>query len=124
VQAALAKTKERHPGRVLDDSLVLVGFSNGGYAVASLLRAHALPVRGIVIHGAEASFEAKDLKDVRIVFTAGELDGAASFMKAQAKRLASQGIEARWVSLGQQGHFISVDSGKEVAEMIDWARAR
>jgi hypothetical protein len=106
--------------------------SQGAYAVAALMHYLAgqaepgLRVKGIVLQGAEARITAADARRLgaRIAFTAGDRDGAAPAMRAAAEDLRRQGIDARWVSLGKdEGHFTSVDTGKTMAQLIDWARA-
>jgi hypothetical protein len=132
LERSLATLKERRGARVHDDSIVLAGFSLGAYAVAGLvheLARHPSPVlhlKGVVAQGARARFLAADLRalGVRIALAAGDLDAAAPAMRAEAARLASQGIEARFVSLGKdESHFASVSTGKTIAELIDWCRA-
>jgi predicted esterase len=132
VELAIDTAKSRHGARLRDDSVVLVGLSQGAYAVAAIVRDLAqqdessLHVRGIVLHGAGAHIAAADARTlgVRVALAAGDLDGAAPAMRAEADDLRRQGIEARFVSLGPVGHFIPVSSGTAIAELIDWSRAR
>jgi hypothetical protein len=42
---------------------------------------------------------------------------------AQVTALSANGVEARWFSFGDVGHFLPVDSAKEMAQLIAWARA-
>ena len=131
VDLSIATLKERHGGRVREDSVVLAGFSQGAYAVAGLVRDLArrpsppLRVRGIVAQGAHVRFSAPDVRTLgaRVALTAGDHDGAAPAMRDEAERLRREGIDARYVSLGpDEGHFSSVSTGKTVAQLIDWAR--
>jgi hypothetical protein len=133
VELSIATLKERHGARVRDDSVVLAGFSLGAYAVAGLVRELArqpspsLGVRGILAQGAHVHFSAADVRKLgaRIALTAGDLDGAAPAMRAEADQLRRHGIDARYVSLGtDESHFSSVSTGKTVAELIDWCRGQ
>jgi hypothetical protein len=130
VELALSALKERHSTRVRDDSVVIAGFSLGAYAVAGLVRDLAAEppsfrLRGVLAQGAQVRFSERDLRalGVRVALAAGDLDRAAPAMRAEAERLASAGIEARYVSLGSdEGHFTSVSTGRIVAQLLDWCR--
>jgi len=133
IQATIASAKSRHGDRLRDDDLVLAGMSQGAYAIASLLRwlakqpASPLHLRGVVMQGAEVRVDPADaLKlGVRVALTAGDRDGAAPAMRAEAERLRRAGVDARWESMGRdEGHFSSVSTGKTMAILVDWARAR
>jgi predicted esterase len=130
-ELSVATVRERHPGRVRDDAMVLAGFSLGAYTVASLVHelAHtpstSWHVRGILAQGAHVHFSAADLRALgtRVVLAAGDLDAAAAAMRAEAERLRREGIEVRYASLGkEESHFTSVSTGKVVAQLIDWCR--
>jgi hypothetical protein len=59
----------------------------------------------------------------RVALAAGDLDAAAPAMRAEAERLRRSGVDARYVSLGKdEGHFLSVSTGKMVAQALDWCR--
>lgn len=126
---ALATTRARHPGRV-GDRIVLAGMSQGAYAIANALRTLAkqkpprLSLAGVVLQGARVSVSAADAKalGIRVVLCAGERDGAAPSMKKLAASLKAQGVDARYFSFGNVGHFIPVSTAKAMSELIDWAR--
>jgi predicted esterase len=133
VEEAIATAKARHGDRVREDATVLAGFSQGAFAVAALVHevaSHAespLHVSGVLVQGAGVHFVPADLRHlgVRVAFVAGEQDKAAPAMHAEAERLAHVGIDSRYVSLGKdESHFISVSTGKTVAQVIDWCRER
>jgi len=132
VDLSLAAAVQRHGDRVRDDATVLAGFSLGAYAVAALVRdlalrpSPSLHLRGIVAQGAKVHFAAADVRKLgaRVAMAAGDLDGAAPAMRAEAERLRREGVDARYVSLGKdEGHFTSVSSGKVIAQLIDWCRS-
>jgi predicted esterase len=130
IEAAVAALEERQGARVRDDAVVLAGFSQGAYALADLVRDLArrpwgLRVRCILAQGARVRFSGPDLRTlgVRLVLTAGDRDSAAPAMRAEAERLRREGADARYASLGKdEGHFISVSTGKIVAALIDECR--
>jgi predicted esterase len=131
LEGAVATAMAGHPGRVDGSATVLAGFSQGAYAVAVLvheLAHHAdspLHVGGVLVQGAGVRFAPEDLRRLgaRVALTSGALDAAAPAMKAEGERLARAGIDARYVSLGKdEGHYISVSTGKTVASLLDWCR--
>ena len=131
VELSLATLKQRHGERLRDDSIVVAGFSLGAHAIAGfvhdLARLTPPPVRlrGVVVQGAPVHFSAGDLRKLglRIAFTAGDLDGAAPAMRAEAEKLRSEGVDSRYVSLGKdESHFSSVGTGRTIAQLIDWCR--
>lgn len=125
IERALATTRARHGARV-GDRLVLVGMSQGAYAVTHVLRELAarpgLVVRGVVLHGARVNLSAPEVRGMRVVLAAGEQDGAAPAMRALAASLRAQGVEARWASFGKVGHFLPVGTATTMSELIEWAR--
>jgi hypothetical protein len=141
VDRALDALALRHDARVARDGLVLVGYSDGAYAVARLLHAIAASKRagdesdralrfglkGVVLFGAGGvHLDASDVRalDVRVGLTAGDLDGAAPSMRAEVDALRRAGVDARFVSLGRVGHFLPQSTSAPIAALIDWTRAR
>ena len=113
--------------------MVLAGFSQGAYAIASLVRDLALHpsdlihLRGVVVQGAAVHLSPADVRalGIRIALVVGDRDGAAGAMRAEAARLRREGVDVRFESLGKsEGHFASVATGAIVADLIDWCRAR
>jgi predicted esterase len=131
VEQSVATAKARHGERVREDATVLAGFSQGAYAVAALVHDLArqpespLRVRGVLVQGAGVHFSPTDLRRLgaRVVLASGDLDRAAPAMRAEVEQLRRGGVDARYVSLGKdEGHFISVSTGKTVAQLLDWCR--
>jgi predicted esterase len=130
VELSLAIAKERHNDRLRNDSIVLVGYSDGAYALAGLVHAYAqldrppLSIRGIVLFGAHVDLVAADVRKLgaRVGLTAGELDASASHLRSQAEALRRQGVDARFVSLGRVGHVIPQSTSRSLAALIDWSR--
>jgi predicted esterase len=134
MERALENSEARNGDRVLDDSVVLAGFSQGAYAIASLVHDLALHpsavihLRGVVVQqGAAVHLSPADVRalGIRIALVVGDRDGAAAAMRAEAARLQRAGVDVRFESLGKsEGHFASVATGRIVGELIDWCRAR
>jgi predicted esterase len=131
VDLSLAAVKERHGARVRDDGTVLVGYSNGASAVVALVHAIAsqatdttVPLKGVVLFGAEVELPAAELRalGMRVGLTAGDLDGSSNRMRAQADSLQRQGVEARFVSLGRVGHVIPQSTSPAIGKLVDWVR--
>jgi predicted esterase len=131
VEDAVATAKAEHGERVRDDAVVLAGFSQGGYAVAAVVHDLArqpeprLAVKGILVQGAHVHFAPDDVKRLgaRVALVAGERDPAASAMRREAMALERAGVDARYVSLGDdEGHYVPVVAGKTIAQLVDWCR--
>jgi predicted esterase len=132
VEESVATAKARHGDRVREDATILAGFSQGSYAVVALVHDLArrpgstLHVTGILVQGASVRFLPADVRALgaRVALAAGDLDAAAPAMRAEAERLERAGVDARYMSLGtDEGHFLSVSTGKAVARIVDWLRA-
>ncbi len=130
IDASVAAAKERHGDRMRTDAVVLVGYSNGAYALSALVHElaqrpeTAMDLKGIVLFGADVHPNAADLHalGVRVGFTAGDGDGSAAPMRATAASLQKENIDARFVSLGHVGHVIPQSTSATIAALIDWAR--
>jgi hypothetical protein len=105
-------------------STVLVGFSQGAYVATDIVEAGLGKYRGLVLLSADVSPSAKALADAgirRVVLGAGELDGSFAPMKKTAERLAREGVEVRFVSLGRVGHTYQAEDREALAAAIAWA---
>jgi predicted esterase len=129
LERSLSATRARHGARV-GDRVVLAGMSQGAYAIARVVHELALharpsfPLRGLVLQGAKVSLSPGEVKKLglRVVLAAGERDIAAPSMRALAAALKANGIQARYASFGDVGHFLPVNSATAMGELIDWAR--
>lgn len=103
---------------------VLVGFSQGAFVALDLVHARLGHYRGIVLIGAEVepsrAMLAADGID-RIVFAAGDLDGASAPMKRAAEHLRREGMNVRFVSLGRIGHSYETTDKEALRDAIAWA---
>jgi predicted esterase len=104
---------------------VAVGFSQGSYVALDLVKTRLAKFRGLVLIAApEAHPSAQKLRDagvVRIALAAGELDAAYAPLVEDTKRLASEGIEARFFDLGRVGHTYAAEDTDVLREAIAWA---
>jgi hypothetical protein len=85
MERALENSEARNGDRVLDDSVVLAGFSQGAYAIASLVRDLALHpsdvihLRGVVVQGAAVHLSPADVRalGIRIALVAPKPRGSS-----------------------------------------------
>jgi hypothetical protein len=109
--------------------VVLLGYSNGAYAVTNLVHDFAKTppperIAGVILFGAETTLRADEVRALgaRVGFTAADNDGAGRAIRANASELRRQGIETCFVSLGNAGHFIPQSTSAPIARLVDWAR--
>jgi predicted esterase len=128
-EQSLAAVEERHGARVQRDEVVLLGYSNGAYAVAHLVHALAReppPERivGIVLFGADVRLAEGDVRALgaRVGLTAGDYDGSSRVLRANAETLRRAGVETCFLSLGRMGHTIPQSTSRPIAQLVDWAR--
>lgn len=128
VEASVAALRAQNGTR---DGTVLLGYSNGAYAVTTLVHdlarariADVADVAGVVLFGSDARIAASDARalGMRVGLTAGDLDGAAAAMRAHAAELRAAGVDARFVSLGRVGHVLPQSTSAAIGELVDWAR--
>jgi hypothetical protein len=111
-------------GASVSDADVLVGFSQGAYVALDLVQARLGRHGGLVLIGADvapsrAVLEAAGVS--RIVLAAGDLDAASAPMKRAADRLAREGMDARFVSLGPIGHSYQTTEKEALRDAIVWS---
>lgn len=126
VEKRVAPFLEPRPG-------VLVGWSRGAYAARDILDAAvtAQPMTttarrfaGLVLIAASVTLDVAHLRAAgisRIVFAAGDFDGARGTMEKNAATLKKAGLETRYVSLGKIGHAWPNDFEQRMSEPIAWA---
>ncbi len=115
-----AKGASKEPG-------VAVGFSQGSFVAVDLLRGRLVKFRGLVLLGADVHPDAKNLKERgvrRVVFGAGQKDGTYEALQAEATKLAAEGIETRFVDLGDIGHSYMTPNKDALRDAIAWAGSR
>jgi len=104
---------------------VAVGFSQGSYVALDILKTNRGHFRGLVLIAAPEAHPSADKLHAagvrRVVLAAGELDSAYSVLEADAKRLASEGMETRFVSLGHVGHTYATEDNAVLRDAITWA---
>ncbi len=103
---------------------VLVGFSQGAYVALDLVHAKLGRYRGLVLIAADVTPSRAMLASAgvdRVVFAAGDLDGASAPMKRAAEQLRREGMEVRFVSLGRIGHSYQTTDKEALGDAIAWA---
>ncbi|MBX3231920.1 MAG: hypothetical protein KIT84_12140 [Labilithrix sp.] len=118
LEAAEAEGASAEPG-------VAVGFSQGGYVTLDLVKSGKVKFRGLVLIAApEAHPSAEKLHAAgvrRVVLAAGYRDAAYAPLKEDAKRLEREGMEVRFVSLGDVGHTYAAEDPTALHDAIVWA---
>lgn len=100
---------------------VLVGFSQGSYVALDLLARHPGTYRGVILLAADLTPTKKRLGGViRVVLGAGMLDGSFAPLKRAAASLRSEGVEVRFVSLGNVGHTYRAEDSAVLDDAIAW----
>lgn len=104
---------------------VAVGFSQGAYVALDLVKTGRGRFRGLVLLAApEAHPSAAKLRAAgveRVVLGAGSLDAAYAPLRADADRLASEGMPTRFLDLGAVGHTYAAEDPSVLADAIAWA---
>ncbi|MFO0624888.1 MAG: hypothetical protein U0325_04670 [Polyangiales bacterium] len=86
---------------------VLVGFSQGAFTAVSVLRATTARWTAVALVGADVHLDARTVRRagvLRVALAAGRYDPAARSMRETAAALRREGVDARFVSLGDVGH--------------------
>lgn len=103
---------------------VAVGFSQGSYVALDLVKTGRAKFRGLVLLGAEMHPSPERLRDAgvsRIVLGAGAQDGAYPSMKEEARKMNIDGLEVRFVDLGNVGHTYAAENTDGLRAAIAWA---
>lgn len=103
---------------------VVVGFSQGSYVALELVRAGLGRYRGLVLLAADVAPTAAELRGAgvsRVALGAGDRDAASLPLRRTVERLAAEGFEARFVSLGAVGHTYTAEDPSALADAIAWA---
>lgn len=90
-----------------DGARVLVGFSQGAFTALDIARRSPGRWSALALIGADVRVDASALRRAgvrRVLLAAGRFDGASRAMRATAARLAGEGFDARFLSLGDVGH--------------------
>ena len=117
VHAAFPGLLDESPGRTL------IGFSLGGIFGMDVAHRGEGKYRRVVLIGARVYPSAELLRAAgvdRLVLAAGERDMMRWHMSEQARRLEQRGIAARFVSLGDAGHWFPPDLTTRMDSILDW----
>jgi predicted esterase len=124
VRESVRAVQAAFPG-LLDESSgkTLIGFSLGGLFGMDLAHRGADDYRRVVLIGARVYPSARLLRAAgvqRLVLAAGEHDMMHWHMLDQARRVGRQGVDARFVSLGDAGHWFPPDLTERMDAILDW----
>jgi predicted esterase len=107
---------------------VAVGFSQGGYITMDLVKSGKVHFKGLVLIAApEQHPTASKLHEMgveRVVLAAGQRDAAYWPLKKDAARLASEGMDVKFVDLGDVGHTYAAENTQGLHDAIVWASGR
>lgn len=102
---------------------ILFGFSQGGYVAPAILAARPGRFFAAILVGADVPLSKTSLERAgvrRIALAAGQWDMTAEGMKRTAKRLAREGVDARFVDLGAVGHTYFPKERHDIADVVAW----
>jgi predicted esterase len=103
----------------------LIGFSNGAAFALDLAIAQPGRWTSLVLMAMDLAPNAERLKRAgvrRVVFAAGDRDGARFSLERAARTLSAAGIPSRYVSLGPVGHSFAPDMIAKMTDAIGWVR--
>lgn len=107
---------------------VAVGFSQGGYVTLDLVKSGQSHFRGLVLIAApEAHPSAAKLHEMgveRVVLAAGRRDAAYVPLFEDAQRLKKEGMDVKFVDLGDVGHTYAATNTDGLRDAIVWAGGR
>lgn len=106
------------------EDAVAVGFSQGGYVALDLVKTQQGRFRGLVLLAAPAHPSVAALKAAgvrRVVLGAGQRDDAYKPLAADVERLREEGMDARFLDLGDVGHTYATENTSALRDAIAWA---
>jgi len=129
--SALEKVEQRW-GKYIAHDDTLIGWSRGAFAARDILyadvaRGAASRFTSLVLIAADVTPDPVRLTKAgirRVLFTAGDQDGARTTMQRAAAKLTAAGIPARYISLGPIGHWLPDDFDQRLSPGIAWVRQR
>ncbi|MFO0660647.1 MAG: hypothetical protein U0165_12575 [Polyangiaceae bacterium] len=104
---------------------VLIGFSQGAFTAVEIAQESSGRYSSMLLIGASITPQASLLKRAgirRVAFAAGDLDQSKDAMEANARRLAKDGIDTRFFSLGKIGHAYPNDMTERMSMALAWLR--
>jgi predicted esterase len=107
-----------------DAKVVLLGFSQGGYLAANLIRGYPQKVGAAVIVGANVRFTKDELVKAgvgKVGFAAGRGDGTFAYMQESARKLAAESFATQFHNLGKVGHtYVGANAASRIDALISW----
>jgi predicted esterase len=127
VDESLAALATDYPGAAqTDHDVTLVGFSQGAYLALDMVNREKGPWSSLVLIAASLEPDGHALAKAgirRVLLAAGDYDGARPTMQRAAERLAADGFDARYESLGPVGHQFALDMNRWMTDALAWVRA-
>jgi len=122
--AALDREESQEPAAdALARPSVLVAFSQGGYVAPQVLAARRGRFSAALFIGANVQLSKVWLTSVgiqRVALAAGRWDMTSEAMRTTARRLAAEGVDARFFDLGNVGHTYFPKEPNDIAEIVAW----
>jgi predicted esterase len=123
VQEAVAAVKGE-PEVDADAKVVLLGFSQGGYLAANLIRGYPHKIGAAVIIGANVRFTKDELVKAgvgKVGFAAGRGDGTFAYMQESARKLEVESFASQFHNLGKVGHtYVGANAASRIDALISW----
>ncbi len=124
IRLSIEAVQDAFPGR-LDDTpgKTLIGFSLGGIFGMDLAHRGERDFRRVLLIGARVDPHPQQLRAAgveRLVLAAGERDMMHWYMEDQARRARRGEFDARFVSLGDAGHWFPSDLTPRLEAILKW----
>ena len=102
---------------------MVIGFSQGAAVALRIAKQSPGRYRSLLLIAMQVDTSADELKLAgvdRIVLAAGNRDGSKASMQQLTAQLSREGFPARFVVLGEAGHWIPLDGNELLREPIAW----
>ncbi|MFO0660156.1 MAG: hypothetical protein U0165_10040 [Polyangiaceae bacterium] len=102
---------------------MLIGYSLGANAAATVLAEQPGQWSGLVIVNSSAIPSAEELQKAgvsRIALVAGDHDMTAGALSLAAPKLRKAGLNAKYFSLGKVGHFFDETTPSRMLRPLQW----
>jgi predicted esterase len=124
VETALARMAAAFPERVdIEHDVVLAGFSLGSFVALDVAQRSRGRFAKVLLIGAKIYPDARLLRQAgveSILLAAGDRDMMKWHMVEQARRLERRGTRAKFIGLGNVGHWFAADMNAWLGDAIGW----
>jgi predicted esterase len=125
IDASIAALRGRVPA-ISFGRRVLIGYSLGASAAARVVSSKRGQWSALMLVNAAPELHAKPLSDAgieRVALVAGARDRTAPKLRKMAARLARGGLECRFFSLADTGHYFDAQTEARLVEPLGWLLA-